>query len=121
MKTFLTGLAAVSLWTGAACAQANAPPMDMSWAFPWMNGLQAEGDRRAADAAQQYYDYMQRLREQGYTGPSLPTGITPYTMREAVERANRATAGYIQNEQRNQDRRQQAIERWDQRVLRGGG
>jgi hypothetical protein len=120
MKTLLTGLAAATLWTGAACAQSNAPPMDMSWAFPWMNGLQAQGDQRAADAARQYYDYMQRLRQQGYTGPSLPTGITPDTMRESMERANAATQSMIENEQRDQAIRQRAMDRWDRRVLRGG-
>ena len=51
MKKVFTALAAASLWTSAGWAQSYAPPMDMGWAFPWMNGLQAEGDRRAAEMA----------------------------------------------------------------------
>lgn len=119
MRTFLAGVAAATLWTGAACAQSYAPPMDMSPMIQRQYDLQEEGDRRAAEAARQYYDYMQQLRAQGYTGPSAPTGITPGQLQDSVEGANAATQRYIQGAQRNSDRRLRAIDRWDQQAIRG--
>ena len=44
----------------------------------------------ANNAAMTYYNYMLRLRQMGYTGPSLPTGVTPQSLQNSINAANQA-------------------------------
>lgn len=45
---------------------------------------QASGDAFARAMARYYFNYMQMLRAQGYTGPSLPTGFSAATLMQSV-------------------------------------
>ena len=67
-------------------SQAQSPPMDMSWGIRAQMQYQAQGDAAARAAAMQYYRYMQQLRAAGYTGPSLPTGVTNESLRAEHQR-----------------------------------
>jgi len=62
---------------------------------------------------------MQELRRRGYTGPSLPTGVTPETLRQSnqalqqqYDRNNRSWAN-------NSRRTTNAIEDYTYRAIRG--
>ena len=100
-------VAALTLVPTGAVAQA--PPMDMSWAMRSQMQNQMIGDQMAYQSAMQYYYYMQWLRMQGYTGPSLPTGVTPQSLQNSIDGANRAGQDYNRAQQDNSDRRSQAI------------
>lgn len=100
-------IAVMTLASSGAFAQG--PPMDMSWAMRSQMQNQAMGNQMANQAAMQYYNYMRQLRAQGYTGPSLPTGITPQSLNDSVNGANRAGQSYIRDQQLNSARRSAAI------------
>lgn len=116
-KPLLAALALVTLATTGAFAQA--PPMDMSWAFRMQMQNQAMGDAMAYGAAMQYYNYMLALRRQGYTGPSLPTGVTPQSLQNSINGANEAAQRYIAGMQRNSERNSFTVNDYSMRAIRG--
>jgi len=66
-----------------------------------------------------YYRYMQQLRAQGYTGPSLPTGVTNESLRNSINAANQAAQSYNQAQAVNSQRRSNAAADYDMRAIRG--
>ncbi len=117
IKSAVTGLVLSAILASGAHAQ-NAP-MDMSWAIRSQLRNQQIGDATARYWGMQYYNYMQRLRQLGYTGPSLPTGITPESLQRSIAAANDATQRYIRSGQINSERRSFAVQDWDMRAIRG--
>ena len=110
----------------AACAafvpsvvQAQAPPMDMSWALRSQANAYNQGEARARAAAMQYYRYMQQLRAAGYTGPSLPTGVTNESLRASINAANQAGQAYNKAQFDNAQRRYNTAYDYDMRAIRG--
>jgi hypothetical protein len=101
-------------------AQAQmAPPMDMSWGIRAQMQYQAQGDAAARAAAMTYYRYMQQLRAAGYTGPSLPTGVTNESLRASINAANQAAQSYNNAQFNNSQRRSNAAYDYDMRAIRG--
>ena len=96
-----------------------APPMDMSWGIRAQMQYQAQGDARARAAAMQYYRYMQQLRAAGYTGPSLPTGVTPESLQRSINAANQAGQAYNAAQFANSQRRSNTAYDYDMRAVRG--
>jgi len=100
-------------------SQAQSPPMDMSWGIRAQMQYQAQGDAAARAAAMQYYRYMQQLRAAGYTGPSLPTGVTNESLRRSINAANQAGQAYNQAQFANSQRRSNTAYDYDMRAVRG--
>lgn len=115
IAAFVFGIAAMFPSLGFA----QAPPMDMSWALRAQAQYQAQGDARARAAAMQYYQYMQQLRAAGYTGPSLPTGVTPESLQRSINAANRAGQEYNAAQFANAQRRYNTAVDYDMRAIRG--
>jgi len=104
----------------AGSAQAQyAPPMDMSWAIQSQMRNWQVGNRMANDAAMRYYNYMLWLRSQGYTGPSLPTGVTNESLQRSIRGANDAAQRYIRSGEVNSQIRSNAIGDYTMRAVRG--
>ena len=72
-----------------ASSPANAQ-FDMSWAFQSQANAWNHGMAAAQAAANQYLQHMQQLRANGYTGPSLPTGVTNESLRASINGMNQA-------------------------------
>src|ERR1700752_808755 len=95
-KHMLTLLFMLGLTSGCTAinAAAQIPNMDMSWAIQSQMNLQARGDAVARATAMAYYNYMLRLRAMGYTGPSLPTGVTPQSLAASMQRLQQSMDAY---------------------------
>ena len=122
MKQRRIKIAAVALALGLvapAAVLAQAPPMDMSWAIRSQQRNWAMGQAAAAATALSYYRTMQQLRAMGYTGPSLPTGVTPESLRNSINAANQAGIDYNHAQMLNSQRRSNAIADYDLRAIRG--
>ena len=121
MKNLLTAFAfaAVTAVVASNPAAAQAPPMNMSWAFTSQNALQARNDAFARTMAMQYYNYMQQFRAAGYTGPSLPTGFNAQTLMQSGQALNAATQAYIQAGSVNRNITSNAVGDYDLRAIRG--
>jgi hypothetical protein len=102
-----------------SAAIAQNPPMDMSWAIRSQMNAYNVGQANANAAAMQYYRYMQQLRAAGYTGPSLPTGVTNESLRASINAANQAGQAYNQAQFNNSQRRSNAVYDYDMRAVRG--
>jgi hypothetical protein len=113
---FVLGLMASLTSTKAA---AQMPNMDMSWGIQSQMNLQARGDAMARATVMAYYNYMLRLRMMGYTGPSLPTGVTPETLRASMQRLQQSMDAYHASSMANSNRTDAAINNWDYRAIRG--
>ena len=100
-------------------SQAQSPPMDMSWGIRAQMQYQAQGDAAARATAMAYYRYMQQLRAAGYTGPSLPTGVTNESLRRSINAANQAGQAYNQAQFANSQRRSNTAYDYDMRAVRG--
>lgn len=100
-------------------ARAQPAPMDMSWAMRSQTYLFNRGQAAANAAAVQYLRYMQQLRAAGYSGPSLPTGVTNESLRASIDAANRAGQAYNQAQMINSQRRSNAVYDYDMRAIRG--
>ena len=100
-------------------AIAQAPPMDMSWALRSQTNAYNQGQAAANATALQYYRYMQQLRAAGYTGPSLPTGVTNESLRASINAANQAGQAYNRAQYYNSQRRSNAVNDYDMRAIRG--
>ena len=121
LKRSLTILAVV-LTTGLvapAAVLAQAPPMDMSWAIQSQQRNWAIGQANANATAMAYLRTMQQLRARGYTGPSLPTGVTPESLRNSINAANQAGMAYNRAQMANSQRRSNAAADYDLRAIRG--
>lgn len=104
---------------GASGAAAQMPPMSMEWAIQSQLQNQAMGEAMALQGAMMYLNTMQALRAQGYTGPPLPTGITPQSLQESIAAANAASNRYIAGSQANSAARSRAVNDWTMRAIRG--
>jgi hypothetical protein len=113
---FVLGLVAALSSTKAA---AQAPPMNMSWGIQSQMTLQARGNYTARATAMAYYNYMRRLRARGYTGPSLPTGVTPDTLRASTQRLQKSMDAYHASSTANSNATSNAVANWDYRAIRG--
>src|SRR6058998_3864209 len=102
-----------------SAAHAQNPPMNMSWAIQSQMNAYNVGQANANAAAMQYYQYMQRLRAAGYTGPSLPTGVTNESLRASINAANQAGQAYNQAQFNNSQRRSNATYDYSMRAIRG--
>jgi hypothetical protein len=102
-----------------SAVEAQAPPMDMSWAIRSQMQNQAQGDAAARAAAMTYYRYMQQLRAAGYTGPSLPTGVTNESLRASINAANQAGQAYNRAQFANSQRKSNTAYDYDMRAVRG--
>ena len=111
-------LAFAVLAPSAAQAQ-YAPPMDMSWAMRSQINNWNYGQAAANAAAMSYLRHMQQLRAAGYTGPSLPTGITNESLRGSINAANRAGTDYNRAQSHNSQRTGNAIHDYGMRAIRG--
>ena len=100
-------------------AQAQNPPMNMSWAIQSQMNAFNQGQANANAAAMQYYRYMQQLRAAGYTGPSLPTGVTNESLRASINAANQAGQAYNRAQFDNSQRRSNATYDYSMRAIRG--
>ena len=100
-------------------AQAQAAPMDMSWAIRSQMNAYNQGQARANAATMQYMQYMQQLRAAGYTGPSLPTGVTNESLRASINAANQAGQAYNRAQFDNSQRRSNAVYDYNMRAIRG--
>ncbi len=117
LKKILMAAALCGVSTSAMAQMA--PPMDMSWGMQSQMQNQAMGDAAARNAAMAYYNYMSRLRAQGYRGPSLPTGVTNESLRNSINGANQASQNYIHGSQANSARTGAAIYDNGMRATRG--
>ena len=102
-----------------SAVNAQMPPMDMSWGIQSQINAYNQGQARANAAAMQYYQYMQKLRAAGYTGPSLPTGVTNESLRASINAANQAGQAYNQAQFNNSQRRSNAVYDYGMRAIRG--
>ena len=102
-----------------SAVEAQAPPMNMSWAIQSQMNAYNQGEARARAAAMQYYQYMQQLRAAGYTGPSLPTGVTNESLRASINAANQAGQAYNRAQFDNSQRRSNTAYDYDMRAIRG--
>jgi hypothetical protein len=100
-------------------AHAQAAPMDMSWAIRSQMNLYNQGQATANATAMQYLRYMQQLRAAGYTGPSLPTGVTNESLRASINAANQAGQAYNRAQFDNSQRRSNAVYDYSMRAIRG--
>ena len=114
-------IAALSLGCAvlAPSAAAQNPPMDMSWAIQSQMNAYNQGQARANAATMQYIRYMQQLRAAGYTGPSLPTGVTNESLRASINAANQAGQAYNRAQFDNSQRRSNAVNDYSMRAIRG--
>lgn len=117
LRTLVAALALALLAPGMAGAQPA--PMDMSWAMRSQTYLFNRGQAVANATAMQYLLYMQQLRAAGYTGPSLPTGVTNESLRASIDAANRAGQAYSQAQMANSQRRYNMNYDYDMRAIRG--
>jgi len=115
LVTLLLRLAVVA----PSLAYGQAPPMDMSWAIRSQQQAWNVGQANARATAMAYYRYMQQLRAQGYTGPSLPTGVTPESLRNSINAANQAGQAYNQAQAVNSQRKFNTANDYDMRAIRG--
>jgi hypothetical protein len=118
LKTAAAAALALGLVTPVAVL-AQAPPMDMSWAIRSQQRNWVIGQNAAYSTAMAYYRYMQQLRAMGYTGPSLPTGVTPESLRNSINAANQAGMDYNRAQMLNSQRRSNATADYDLRAIRG--
>lgn len=112
----LTGLTAVLMPTASAQMM---PSMDLSWGLRAQAQYQQIGAYNARVAAMTYYNYMLRLRQMGYTGPSLPTGVTPQSLQASIQRSQQAANAFMQSGAHSTDVRSNAAGNWDWAALRG--
>jgi hypothetical protein len=118
----IAAVAALSLGFAAlapSAAHAQNPPMNMSWAIQSQMNLYNQGQAAANATAMQYLRYMQQLRAAGYTGPSLPTGVTNESLRASINAANQAGQAYNRAQFDNSQRRSNAVYDYGMRAIRG--
>ena len=117
VRTVLLSLGFAVLASSAA--QAQNPPMDMSWGIQSQIYAYNRGQAAANSATMQYMRYMQQLRAAGYTGPSLPTGVTNESLRASINAANQAGQAYNRAQFDNSQRRSNAVYDYNMRAIRG--
>jgi hypothetical protein len=118
LLTLIIALSAMTTLTSSHAA-AQMPNMDMSWAIRSQMQYQAQGNAMARATAMAYYRYMLRLRAMGYKGPSLPTGVTPETLRASAQRLQQSMDAYHASSAANSNRTSAAVNNWDYRAVRG--
>ena len=115
---FLTAAAVSALVLAAAApvvASAQVLNMDMSWAIQ----SQMQNQAYAQAAAMNYLRYMQQLRAMGYTGPSLPTGVTPESLRQSINGMNEAWSSYNRAQSVNSQRLSNSVNNYVMQGIRG--
>jgi hypothetical protein len=103
----------------SSAVYAQPAPMDMSWAMRSQMNLFNQGQANANATAMAYLRAMQQLRAAGYTGPSLPTGVTNESLRASINAANQAGQAYNRSQFYNSQRRSNAVYDYDMRAIRG--
>ena len=93
--------------------------MDMSWGMQQQMQNQMYGDYVSQMAAMQYLAMMGQLRANGYTGPSLSTGVTTQSLQNSINGLNDARQRYIDSQSRNSDARSRSVENWSNGAIRG--
>ncbi|HNU10826.1 MAG TPA: hypothetical protein PKJ45_05615 [Rubrivivax sp.] len=119
---FLTAAAVSALVLAAAApvvASAQVLNMDMSWAIQSQMQNQAYAQAAAQAAAMNYLRYMQQLRAMGYTGPSLPTGVTPESLRQSINGMNEAWSSYNRAQSVNSQRLSNSVNNYVMQGIRG--
>jgi hypothetical protein len=81
--------------------------------------LHITGQKAVEGSSQAYYNQMLRLRMMGYTGPSLPTGVTPQSLQNSINQLNNSYQSYNQSAMQNSNRTSRAIQDYDLRAIRG--
>ena len=102
-----------------SAAHSQAPPMNMSWGIQSQMNAYNQGQANANAATMYYIRYMQQLRASGYTGPSLPTGVTNESLRASINAANQAGQAYNRAQFDNSQRRSNATYDYSMRAIRG--
>ncbi|MBE7419639.1 MAG: hypothetical protein HS128_18190 [Ideonella sp.] len=116
-SAFATALAlAAAAPTGASAQTLN---MDMSWGIQAQAQNWAYGQAAANAAAMNYLRHMQRLRAMGYTGPSLPTGVTPQSLRQSINGMNDAWSSYNRAQSVNSQRLSNSVHDYVMQGIRG--
>lgn len=122
LRILIAGVATLFLTCAAlapSAAQAQNPPMDMSWAIRSQMNAYNQGQANANAATMYYIRYMQQLRAAGYTGPSLPTGVTSESLRASINAANQAGQAYNRAQFDNSQRKSNATYDYSMRAIRG--
>ncbi|MBI1889730.1 MAG: hypothetical protein HYS18_03715 [Burkholderiales bacterium] len=119
LKIAAATIAFTAIASSTAHAQMYAPPMDMSWAMQSQMNNYAYGQAAANAAAMDYLRRMQQMRARGYTGPSLPTGVTNESLRNSINGANEAGMDYNRAQSRNSQRTSNAVDDYSHRAIRG--
>ena len=92
MKNRMLTLIATLGLAAALAPTAAAQVIDMSWATQSAVGCQTPGDAYARAVAQNYYNYLKKLPEAGYSGPSLPGGVDANAIKKAMQAAEEIMA-----------------------------
>lgn len=117
LLTLIAALAAMASLTSTPAAAQSA--MNMSGLIRQQMVYKAQGDAAARAAAIQYYNMMVRLRQQGYTGPSLPTGVTAESLQAANQQLQATMDRYHAASANNANRQSNAVKVWDYTAIRG--
>jgi hypothetical protein len=111
---------AAGLGPPAGTASAQTLNMDMSWGMQQQALAWQQSQAAAAAAAQGYLNHMTWLRANGYTGPSLPTGVTPQTLMEANRRLqDQYDDDNNRTWHRQSQRQSQAVNNYVMQAIRG--
>ncbi len=102
-----------------AALRAQTLSMDMSWGIQHQVQNWNHSQAAAAAAAANYLRTMQQMRAAGYTGPSLPTGVTPESLRHSINGANAAWSSYNDAQRRNSAQLSQAQHNYVMQAIRG--
>jgi hypothetical protein len=113
-------LVAIALVAAAPTAvKAQTLNMDMSWAIQSQAQSWAYGQAAANAAANNYLRHMQQLRASGYTGPSLPTGVTAQSLQNSINAANNAWSDYNRAQSHNSQRLSNSVHDYVMQGIRG--
>lgn len=118
-KQLLTLIATLGLAATLAATQAAAQNMDMSWGIRSQMQYQQQGDAYARAMAQYYYNYMQGLRRNGYTGPSLDTGFNANTLQQSMRAAQQSMDAFHASSANSSNQRSNAAEDYSYRAIQG--
>ncbi len=100
----------LAIFTLPSVASAQAPPMDMSWAFRSQQYLWNQGQATAAYYGQLCYQYSVMLRARGYMGP-IDCGANAATLQQSIARLQNSYYNYNQAQMYNSWRRGIATDR----------
>ena len=109
LATFVVSIAAIGT------ADAQAPPMDMSWGIQSQMRNYAIGNYMAGQVGAACYQYLRQLRASGYYGPA-DCGANAYTLQNSINRLQNSYYNYNNAQMYNSWVRQQATNRANQAI-----